>query len=403
MAAHNKLTTLQVKNAKPGTDKHGRPSAKLYLDGSGLYLHVGATGGKSWVFRYTLNGKSRDMGLGRADVFSLAEARERALAARKLVADGIDPLNVKSKPAVTVPSFKDCAERYINAQAPGWKNEKHAWQWGQTLSAHVYPILGDLPVDQVDTAAIQRCLTQGEPPLWLRMPETATRIRGRIEAVLGWATTMGHRTGDNPARWKNHLDNLLPARNKVDKVKHHDAMPYADVPAFLPELQGHAGIAARTLEFAILTAARTGEVIGATWSEIDLEKRLWTVPAERMKAAQEHVVPLSDRAVGLLESLERKGAKLFPISNMAMLMLLRKSGHSDITVHGFRSSFRNWCEETGVRRELAEAALSHQVGDKTEAAYNRTRLIEQRRTIMQAWADFCFGQPTTGNVIQLRA
>jgi len=304
-------------------------------------------------------------------------------------------------------TFKDCAERHIAAHKAAWRNNKHAAQWPGTLITYVHPSFGSLAVQTVDVGLVVKVLE----PIWTEKPETASRVRGRIEAILDWATARGYRQGENPARWRGHIENLLPKKSKVRRVEHHAALPYPETAAFMVELRQQDGVAARALEFAILTAARTGEVIGGRWDEIDFAERLWTVPAERMKAGKEHRVPLSDAAMTILQTLRdtREGDFIFPgnwagrpISNMAMLMLLRRMGRSDLTAHGFRSSFRDWAAEcTTFPAEVAEMALAHVVGDKVEAAYRRGDLFQKRREIMDAWSKSCATPPTGGRVVPL--
>jgi integrase len=385
----------------------------MYLDGRGLYLRIGPAGNKSWIYRFALGGKTRDMGLGPSPDISLAEARERATAQRKLRLDGTDPIAARQAgrqraklSAAKSLSFKECAERYIASHQAGWKNPKHAAQWPATLSAYVYPAFGLLPVHAVDVGLVMKAIE----PIWTEKPETASRVRGRIESVLDWATARGYRHGENPARWKGHLENLLPARSKVRHVEHHAALAYPEIAGFMAELRQKQGIAARALEFAILTAARTGEVIGAKWDEIDLDAKVWTVPGARMKAAKEHRVPLSDAALTILANMAaaRQGDFVFPggkagrpLSNMAFLMTLRRMGRGDLTAHGFRSTFSDWCaEQTNTPSEVREMALAHVVGDKVEAAYRRGDLFEKRRQLAEAWAGFCGGGEA---VTQLRA
>jgi integrase len=286
---------------------------------------------------------------------------------------------------------------YIAGYRAGWRNPKHASQWQATLATYAEPVIGGLSVQAVDTALVLKVLE----PIWTVKPETAGRVRGRIESILDWAKVRGYRTGENPARWRGHLDKLLPARSKVRRVEHHAALPYAELPGFLVSLRQQAGIAARALEFAICTAARTGEVIGARWGEIDLLDKTWTLPATRMKAGKEHRVPLSARALAILKEMQAHrhadnafvfpGAKPGrPLSNMVFLMLLRRIGRGDVTAHGFRSTFRNWAaERTSFPAEVAEMALAHTVSDKTVAAYNRSDLFERRRRLMSAWTTFC--------------
>jgi integrase len=392
------------------TDNH-QPG--LYGDGGGLYLNVGPSGAASWLFRFMLNGKAREMGLGPLHTVGLAEARERALAARKLRLDGIDPLETRraekkrkaaeaAAEAAALVTFKKAAEGYIAANRAGWRNEKHAWQWTATLEAHVYPVIGEVAVSAVDTGHIAKILE----PIWTTKAETAARVRGRIETVLDYAKVHGWRAGENPARWKGHLDNLLPARAKVSKVKHHAALPWGETSAFLAELKKQDGVAALALQFTILTAARTGEVIGARLLEVDMNTAVWTVPAERTKTGIEHRVPLSDAALAVLRQATKlrqtqvADARLFPgskagkvsagLSNMAMLAVLRRIGRDDLTVHGFRSTFRDWASEaTRHEHEVVEKALAHTIESKTEAAYRRGDLLEKRRPLMNDWATFC--------------
>jgi integrase len=368
-----------------------------------LYLQV-THGGRSWVFRYKLAGKRRDMGLGPLDAIGLAEARQRAVDARKMVLTGTDPIEARrteratmALSAATAMTFKQCADAYITAHRAGWKNAVHAKQWPSTLEAYVYPVFGSLPVQAVDVGLVMKVIE----PIWSTKPETASRVRGRVESILDWATSRGYRRGENPARWRGHLENLLPKASKVRRVAHHAALPYADIAAFMTELRQQDGVAARALEFAILSAARTGEVLGARWPEINVGERLWTIPAERMKAGKEHRVPLSDAALAIIEAMSaiRSGDFVFPgasagkpLSNMSMLMLLRRMGQGDLTVHGFRSCFRDWAaERTTFPSEVAEMALAHVVSDKVEAAYRRGDLFDKRRQIMDTWARYVDG------------
>jgi integrase len=393
-----KLTALKVDKAK-------RPG--MYGDGGGLYLRVTDDGAKNWVFRYMLNGRPRWMGMGPLHTVSLAEARKRAGEHRLRRHDGIDPIEARRAErlrarldAAKAVTFKECADSYIRSHRAGWRNEKHAAQWEATLAAYAEPIMG-LAVQTIDTALVLKCLE----PIWTAKPETAGRVRGRIESILDWAKVRGYRAGENPARWKGHLDHLLPARGKVRKVEHHAALPYAELPSFLVALREQDGIAARALEFAILTAARTGEAIGARWGEINLLDKVWTVPANRMKAGKEHRVPLCPRVLAILEEMQvhRSADDGFvfpggkpgkPLSNMAFLMLLRRMDRDDLTAHGFRSSFRDWAaERTNFPAEVAEMALAHTVSDKTVAAYNRSDLFDRRRRLMQQWATFCTTPP----------
>jgi integrase len=396
--AINRLKDVTVRKAsRPG----------FLADGAGLYLRIGPTGAKSWVFRYRRGGRLHDMGLGSLTAVTLAEAREKALACRRLRLAGIDPIEDRRAGAIKAAldaartmTFKQCAEAYVAAHRAGWRNPKHAAQWATTLDAYVYPVFGDQPVQAIDTGFVMRAVE----PIWTAKPETASRVRGRIESVLDWATARNYRQGENPARWRGHLENLLPARSKVRRVEHHAALPYAEIGAFMAELRARDGVAARALEFAILTAARTGEVIGATWAEFDLQDRLWTIPAERMKAGREHRVPLSAPALAILQALPKgePSDRVFPLSQMALLMTLRRMGRGDLTVHGFRSTFRDWAaERTGFPAEVAEMALAHTVADKVEAAYRRGDLFAKRRQLAEAWAKFCAEAPG-GHVIPLR-
>jgi integrase len=401
-----RLTALKVEKAKePG----------MYADGGGLYLRVTPEGTKNWVLRYMLDRKPHWMGLGPLSLYGLGEARARALDARRKRHDGIDPivarralrarLQLNAAKAIT---FKQCAESYIASHKAGWRNDKHKYQWPATLNAFAYPFIGDLPVQAVDTGLVLKVLE----PIWTAKPETASRVRQRIENILDAAKARGYRDGENPARWRGHLDNLLPAHSKVRDVKHLAALPYAELPAFLVNLRTREAIAARGLEFLILTAARTGEVIGARWNEIDLLDKTWTVRASRMKAHREHRVPLSPRVLAILAEMQaaemqavRHGDNLeayvfpgpkpgTPLSNMAFLMLLRRMGLDDLTVHGFRATFKTWASErTSFQNEIVEASLAHIIGGKVEQAYMRGDMFEKRRRLMQQWATFCTTAP----------
>ena len=366
----------------------------------GLYLQVTESGVKSWLLRYEHNGRERWMGLGPVHTFRLEEARERARRARQSLLDGIDPLDarraeraVKAASAARNITFKECAQRYFDFHESKWRNAKHRAQFLSTLEQYAYPTFGNLPIAEIDTALVLKAIE----PIWKRIPETASRVRGRIESVLDWATVRGHRTGNNPARWRGHLAEVLPARTSIAKVAHHPALPYTEVGEFLTQLRCREGIAARALEFTILTAARTGEVIAARWPEFDLSEKVWTVPAGRMKGGKEHKVPLSRPVLELLRSLPREGEFVFvgtrkdaAISNMAMTTVLRRMGRGDITVHGFRSSFRDWAaERTNYPNHVVEMALAHVVGDKVEAAYRRGDLFSKRRRLMDEWARYC--------------
>jgi integrase len=402
----HKLTTLAVQRAtKPG----------YYGDGGGLYLQVGPTGSKSWVFRFTRAGKSREMGLGPQHTISLADARAKALLARKAVLDGLDPIEARREQgraavlaAAKAVTFKDEADAYIKAHRAKWSNAKHEKQWSATLETYALPHIGKLLVSEIDTPAVLRCLA----PIWNEKTETASRVRGRIEAVLDYATAAKHRTGDNPARWSGNLEHLLAERSAVAKVEHHAALPYARIAEFVKALRAVPAISARAVELVILTVARTSEAFNAKWPEFDLDEELWTVPKERMKSGREHRVPLSREAVHLLKLLQehRRDDYVFPgasegkpLSNMAGLKLLDRMGYGDYTVHGFRSTFRDWAaEQTNFPRELQEAALAHVLKDKTEAAYQRGDLLMKRAKLMQAWADFCGRDAATVTPIAMR-
>ncbi|NLZ43194.1 MAG: integrase arm-type DNA-binding domain-containing protein [Comamonadaceae bacterium] len=360
--------------------------------GDGLYLQVSASGARSWIFRYSHGGRRREMGLGGYPTVSLAQARARAQDLCRLVRAGGDPL--AQRPAATL-TFRQCAEAYIEARRAGWRNAKHAAQWQATLAAYAYPILGEVPVAAIAVGEVCRVLE----PIWRSRTETANRVRGRIEAVLDWATARGHRAGDNPARWRGHLDKILPARAKVQRTRHHAAMPYAEVPAFIAALADQEGIAALALRFVILTAARTGEAIGARWDEIDGD--VWAIPGERMKSGRPHRVPLAPAAVAIVKALRGLdpvfvfpgGRQGKPLSNMALASVLKRMGRTDATVHGFRSAFRDWAaEQTAFPREVAEGALAHVLTDKVEAAYRRSDLFERRRRLMEVWAGFCMAE-----------
>jgi integrase len=392
----NKLTDRTVRSLKvPGR----------YGDGLGLWLQIGPDGGKSWLYRYMLNGKARMMGLGRYPDFSLEEARQKATENRKLLKEGKDPIEERDAKfaldhlaRTKSLTFDQCADAYIEANRAGWKNEKHASQWENTLKTYASPIIGNLPVGLIDTSLVCKVLEKDQ--LWTTKPETASRVRGRIEAILAWATVRKYRTGDNPAQWKNHLDQVLPPTSKIAKVKNHPALPFVQIGEFIAALRQQAGIASRALEFAILTATRTNETIGATWQEFDLADAVWIIPAERMKAEKEHRVPLSGRALDLVrEMLPLKAGedkpvflapKDKPLSNMAMLAVLKRMKHTDITVHGFRSTFRDWAGElSSFPKEVIEHAMSHQLKDKAEAAYARGTLFTKRRKLMDSWAAYC--------------
>jgi integrase len=384
-----------------------------YGDGAGLYLQVGPTGTKSWLFRYEFNQRERYMGLGPLHTVDLADAREQARKARRQILDGVDPLDARTSEkaaraleAAKSMTFADAADKYYAAHEASWSNAKHRQQFKNTMAQYVLPKIGRLSVAAVDTGEVLRCIE----PMWKDKTATANRVRGRIEAVLDWATVRGYRQGDNPARWKGHLSEVLPAPGKVAKAEHHNAMPYAELPEFMAKLAEAQGVPARALEFLILTAARTSEVSNAVWSEFDLSAKTWTIPAERMKASQPHRVPLSGRAVALLEALPREGEFVFvgakagaPISWIAMLRCLKRITHNGSTVHGFRSTFSDWANErTNHSNHVIEQALAHAVGNAVERAYRRGDLFEKRRRLMSDWARYCSTPVAdTGNVVAI--
>jgi integrase len=388
----NKLTARAVyAESRPGK----------YSDGGGLYLRIDndeVSNRKRWIFRFLSRDRTREMGLGGYPEVSLANARKARDAAEKLVQSGQDPIAAREdgrRAHIGKPTFGQVADALIEARSSEWRNDKHRAQWKMTLLHYAAP-LRSRPVDEIDTDAVLSILQ----PIWLSKAETASRLRGRIETVIDAARAKGHipRNEANPARWRGHLDKLLPKRAKLTRG-HHAALPYAKVPTFVTELRARDATAAAALEFCILTAARSGEVFGARWEEIDLPNKVWTVPAKRMKAAREHRVPLSARAIEILLRLEerRTGDFVFaglkpnrPLSSMAMEMLLRRMRLTDVTVHGFRSAFRDWAgNETDFARELAEAALAHVIGDQAEQAYRRGDALEKRRALMDAWARWC--------------
>lgn len=393
-----KLSALKVRSlTKPGT----------YGDGAGLYLQVRGASNRSWLYRFKLNGKPHLMGLGALADVSLAEARDAAATARKLVRQGVDPIaQRRSERADTAAksrlnTFAEVAEAYVAAHETGWRNARHRQQWRNTLDSYVRPVIGDLGIAAIDTGAIMRVLE----PIWRTKPETASRLRGRIESVLDYATARGWRTGENPARWRGHIENLLPPRSKMVRIKHHAALPWSEIGAFMARLREQKGASALALQYVVLTAARTGEILGARWSEIDLGDAMWTVPGNRMKAGREHRVPLSDVAMDVLRDVRalqpqsspdefvfpgrRPG---IPLSKNVVPNVLRTLGRPDLTVHGFRSTFRDWCAEmTNYPNEVAEAALAHTIRDKAEAAYRRGDMMEKRRRLMNDWAAFCGG------------
>lgn len=392
--AVNHLSAIKVqKNKTPG----------LYADGAGLYLQVTGKGAKSWIFRYSLRSRAREMGLGSLRKVSLADARRKAAECHRLLEAHVDPIEdrKRARAAMALANaetivFKEAAARYIAMRAQGLRNAKHAAQWKTTIETYANPVLGELPVRDIDTGQVLRVLE----PIWTIKPETAGRVRGRVEKILGWAKANKYREGENPARWHENLDQLLPKLSEVRKVTHHPALPYAELPAFIEKLRREGGIAARALEFTILTAARTEEVILASPGEINGREKLWTVPPERMKLKREHLVPLCNRAMQLIEPASK--SYLFPsashpakhLSNMAMLTVLARIGFGHVTVHGFRSTFKDWCRDrTRSENYVSEAALAHASGDKIEAAYARSDVLGKRRKLMDAWAAYCASEP----------
>jgi len=389
MAIH-KLTPRKVATAGPGK----------YEDGGGLRLVVSNTGAKKWVLRFTIDGKRREMGLGSFPDVGLGEAREKATEHRKQAKEGVDPIEARQTEPEKTPTFTSCAARYIRAHRRGWKNAKHARQWVSTLKTYARPEIGKKKVDTITTEDILKILS----PIWTTKTETAKRVQGRIENILDYAAAHKYRDPLNPARWRGHLDKLLPRPTRVKKVTHHPAMPHTEVPAFMAELSGKGSVSALALQFLILTASRTSEVLQAQWNEIDLEAAVWSVPAERMKARREHRVPLSDVTQSILETLPRIEGNPYlfpgvrhgrPLSNMALLQLMRGMGYGvdgdrgDYVPHGFRSSFRDWSGEISCYpRDVAEMALAHAIENKVEAAYRRGDLFDKRRMMMQDWDDY---------------
>jgi integrase len=400
-----RLSGADLRRAKPG----------LFGDGNGLWLQVtvakdGKCRNRSWIFRYTANGRTTEMGLGSLNVVGLKEAREQAREYCALRLRGIDPLQHRNAQRAAVVAanmksitFEAAAHAYITAHRDEWRSQQHAQEWPRSLAKHVFPTLGSLSVSTIDTALMVKSLQT----VWQSAPETAARLRGRVEAILDWSTVAGYRSGDNPARWNGHLEYLLAAPRKR-RVEHLPAMPWQQVPAFMEKLRAVGSVATRALEFAILTAARTGEIRGASWSEIDRENAVWSIPGERTKSGRQHRVPLAPRAVQILKEVcfAHQGQHLFSSSvkgglgESAFRKLLKALGHHDITVHGFRSSFRDWAgESTNFPREVCEAALAHATGDRVEAAYHRADLFEKRRKLMNAWAAYCSKPAPTGATI----
>jgi integrase len=401
-----------------------------YHDGHGLYLQVVSPTNRSWVFKYERAGRERMLGLGPLHTFSLAEARQRARAARQQLADGIDPVEAKKALRVALKvetaktiTFETAAREYFAQHEKKWKNPKHSTQFLSSLQNYAFDIIGELPVSAIYIGQVLKVLERKDHEkypgvrLWDAITETANRVRKRIEVVLDWSAVRGYRaTGDNPARWTGHLENVLPARHKIRKTEHFKALPYAELPTFYGKLQARNELTARALQFAILTAARTAETLGATWDEIDFANRMWTIPATRIKAAREHRVPLSDAAIAILRALPREDGTPFlfigartgaAMQDRTLAAVVRRVG-GGATVHGFRSTFRQWgAEQTAFPSEMLEMALAHAVGTATERAYQRSDLLEKRRRLMQDWAEFC-SSPTSvigdrNNVVAIRA
>lgn len=380
-------------------------AANMHKDGDGLYLRVKSSGGSSWIYRYRLKGKLRDMGLGSYPEVSLAEARPLAADARKLAKSGIDPLDDRkqqrenaeaelTRQAALSVTFESVALDYIDSQRAGWKNVKHASQWINTLRTYTFPTIGRLPPAEVTTEHLVKILK----PIWTEVPETASRVRNRIELVLDAAKAVGLREGENPARWRGHLDKLFPKRSKVRQVRHHPALPWQEAPAFMTELAKHKSLSHRAMEMTILTCCRTSEVLGASWDEIDIKEGIWTIPAERMKAGKSHRVPITEQLETILKSLpmvdnnpylfpgQRSGK---PLSNMSMLMVLRRMKSEHVTVHGFRSTFRDWAaENTAHPRDVCEQALAHALESAVESAYRRGDMFEKRKILMEDWSKY---------------
>lgn len=418
-----KLSPLKVNKTK----KEG-----YHGDGGGLWLQVSKSGSKSWIFRFTLNRRQREMGLGAVHTVSLAEARIKAREYRQMLQEGIDPLEMREEKKRTdalamarMMTFDQCAKEYIASHRSGWKNAKHAGQWEATLATYASPVFGSFPVSEIDTSLVMKALS----PIWEEKTETAKRLRGRIESVLGWATTSGFRDGENPARWRGHFENLLAAPNKIKEVKHLPSLSWREIGSFMCALREQVGIAPRALEFLILTATRTSETLEATWDEIDLDTATWVIPADRMKAGIEHHIPLSIEAVNLLSRIPRVDKYVFagssygkPLSDMSLTAVLKrmheislKSGgmgwvdpkqeNRRITSHGFRSTFRMWGAESvshSFSREIIEFALAHQLPNKVESAYQRGTVFNKRVPLMQAWSDYCTKVQESASVTPIR-
>ncbi len=395
--AINRLTATGVAAIK---------SKGRYSDGGGLYLRVPPALNKVWVFRWVRHGTEREIGIGPYPAVSLASARTTAARCREQLAAGLDPKSERDRERENHRTFGMVADEYLQAMGERWTNDKTRWQWENTLTEFAKPVR-KRPVSQIDTADVLKLLK----PIWQEKAETASKARMRLESVLDYAKAKGWREGENPARWRGHLSNILPARQKLTKG-HHPAMPYGDVPAFVKQLKASDAMAARALEFLILSAGRTGEILKATWSEIDFESALWAIPASRMKAKRDHRVPLTDDMIAILRPLHETRISDFvfpgqkphkPLSNMAMEMLMKRMKVEGASPHGFRSSFRDWVGDcTSFPREVAEAALAHKAGDSVEIAYRRSDALEKRRALMQSWGEFCLEAPK-GKIIPLHS
>lgn len=395
------LTALQISKIK----NRGR-----YGDGDGLWLQVTATGTRSWLFRFMRNGRAREMGLGSIKAVSLAQARALAAVCRNDLANGHDPIDQRKgaraerrAEASRSISFRQAAEQYVASHKAAWKNEKHIEQWSNTLESYAYPVIGELLVCDVSTPHVVKIIEE----LWQEKTVTASRLRGRIERILDWAKVREYRSGENPARWRGHLDQVLPAPSKIIRVRHHPAMPFSDVPTFMQELRAIEGITERALEFLILTAARTSEVVEATVDEFDLHNAVWSVPAARMKGKRLHRVPLPPRALYIARQSFPERGYAFPgrfngrtLSENTMLELLERMNRGAFTTHGFRSSFHDWASEiTNFDNNAVEMALAHSIKNKTEAAYRRGDLFEKRKLLMRDWSAFCEGKQSIGVVL----
>jgi integrase len=381
-------------------------------DGGNLYLRVAPSGSKQWIFRFAIAGRTRDAGLGSYPTVTLVKAREDAARLRRLVAAGIDPIQARNEErqaaranAAKGMTFEECAKSFISSHAPSWK-DKTREDFRRVVNTYAGPVLGELPVQAIDTGLVMKVLE----PIWAEKTATASQVRANIENVLNWAKARGYRSGENPAQWRGHLDQLLPAPARVQPVEHHRALPYGDIPTFMGQVRARDGISARALELLILTAIRIGEALGARWDEIDLRAKLWTIPKERMKSGKEHRVPMAPRALAIVQEMAElrfnefvfPGAKQGrPLSDSGIRGLVRELHEAVITRHGFRSSFRDWAAETtGFPNHVVEMALAHAVSDAVEAAYRRGDLLEKRRELMEAWAAYC--ERTSAEIVPLK-